>query len=128
MLLQFPRRSDGDDFAGIDDGYAIAEAFGFLDVVSGQQDGALFAAQFVDEGVDFEAHLRIEAGGGLVEEEQRWVVDEAEGDGEALLLSAGERGIESFALVPELQAFEEVVGFEHAAVEGAEELKASMTR
>ncbi len=35
------------------------------------------------------AGLGVEAGGGFVEEEDFGVVDEADGDGEALLLSAG---------------------------------------
>jgi len=49
---------------GIDNRHAVAEALGLLDVMGGHHDGALFGAQFFDERVDFEAHLRIEAGVG----------------------------------------------------------------
>ena len=87
------------------------------------QDGALLGAQFFDQGVDFEAHLRVEAGGGLVEKEQRRVVDQTQRDGEALLLAAGERGVEGVALVPELQALQQIVRIQHAAVERAEEVQ-----
>jgi hypothetical protein len=97
-FLEFARGADGDDFAGVDDGDAVAEALGFLDVVGGHQDGALFGAEFGEQRVDFKADLRVEAGGGLVEEEQRGVVDEAQRDGEALLLAAGESGVKRVAL------------------------------
>ena len=41
-VLQFARRADGDDFAGIDDGHAVAEAFGFLDVMRGHAGWCVF--------------------------------------------------------------------------------------
>ena len=68
--LNLARRAHGDDAALVDDGHAVAELFGFFDVVRGQQDGALLAAQLGDQLVDFEARLRIEAGGGLVEKQE----------------------------------------------------------
>jgi len=109
-VLQLAGRADGYDFAGIDDGHAVAEGFGFLNVVGGEEDGALFVSQFIEQGVDFEANLGVEAGGGFVEKEQGRVIDESEGDGEPLLLSAGKGGIEGLALVFELEALEQVIG------------------
>ena len=67
--FEFARRAEGDDLAVIDDGDAIAKAFGFFDVVRGHDDRLLFAAKLFDDVVDFAADLRVEAGGGLVEEE-----------------------------------------------------------
>ena len=73
--------------------------------------------------VDFETHLRVEPGGGLVEKEQRRVVDQTQRNGQPLLLSARKRGVESLALVPELQALQQIVRIEHAAVERAEKMQ-----
>ncbi len=88
-----------------------------------EQDGALFGAQMFDERVDLKAYLRIKSGGGLVEEEQRWIVDEPQSDGEALFLSAGEGGVEGIALLRELQALQQIVRFQRAAVERTEDLQ-----
>ena len=66
--FQFARRALRDDFAVVHDGDAIAEALGFFDIVRGHDNGFFFAAQLFDDVVNFAAHLRIEAGGRLVEE------------------------------------------------------------
>ena len=47
--LNLARRAHRDDAALVDDRHAVAEPFGFLDVVRGQQNGALFAPQLGDE-------------------------------------------------------------------------------
>ena len=89
-VLNLARRADGDDAAFVDDGHAVAELLGLFDVVGGEQDGALLAAQVQHELVDFEARLRVEPGGGLVEEEHLGIVEQGQRQGEALFLSAGE--------------------------------------
>ncbi len=96
--------------AVVDDGHAIAKALGFLDVVRGHDDGFFLAAQFFDDVVDFAADLRVEAGGGLVEEEHSGVVDERHGQGEALFLAAGELAVKGVALFFEAEALEEFFG------------------
>ena len=48
-------------------------------------------AQLADQAVNFQANLRIEAGGGLVEKHQVRIVDQRQGQRDALLLSAGKR-------------------------------------
>ena len=121
-LLNLARRADGDDAAFIHDGHAVAELFGLFDVVGGQQDGALLAAQVLHQFVDFEARLRIEAGGRLVEEEHLRIVEQRQRQRQALFLAAGELRIERFALLPKLQALEQLGGIHGAGVEGGEQL------
>jgi len=58
----------GDDFSVVDDGDAVAQALGFLDVVRGHDDGFFLALQFLDDVVNLATDLRVEAGGGLIEE------------------------------------------------------------
>ena len=89
-LLNLARRAHGDDAAFVDDGHAVAELLGLFDVVGGQQDGALLAAQVLHQLVDFQARLRVEAGGGLVEEQHLRIVEQRQRQGQPLLLSAGE--------------------------------------
>ncbi len=46
---QFRRRSQGDDFAVIDDGDAVAQAFGFIHVVRGQENSSSVVAQVAQD-------------------------------------------------------------------------------
>src|SRR5580698_641908 len=55
MRLQITGRAEGDDLAVIDDGYTVAEAFGFLDVVGGHYQRFLFALELFNDVVDFAA-------------------------------------------------------------------------
>ena len=85
---QIARAVDVDDAAVLDDGDAIAEAFGFFHQMSGEEDGFAAFADAADEIPDCSTSLRIETGGQLVEEDHFGIVDEREGDEEALLLAA----------------------------------------
>src|ERR1017187_6322909 len=122
LFLNLARRADGDDAAFIDDGHAVAEFLRLFDVVGSEQDGALLAAQVQYELVDFEAGLGVEAGRGLVEKEHLRVVEQGQRQGEPLLLPAGEFAVLGVALLPELQALQELVAIHGAGVEGVEEL------
>ncbi len=79
--------------------------------------------KLLHESVDFEAHLRVEAGGRLVEKEQRGVVDQAHRDGEALFLASAQSLVESVALFFELQAAEQHAGVHGSAVERTEKME-----
>ena len=50
-------------------------------------------AQFLHQLVDFVAGLRVESGGRLVEEQHLRIVEQRQGQGQALLLAAGELGV-----------------------------------
>src|ERR1035441_3349611 len=122
LFLNLARRADGDDAAFVDDGHAVAEFLRLFDVVGGEEDGALLTAQVQHEFVDFEAGLGVEAGGGLVEKEHLRGVEQGQRQSKPLLLSAGEFAVLRVALLPELQALQELVAIHGARVESVEEL------
>src|SRR5690348_3925204 len=88
FILQLAGRADRDDAPFIDDRNAVAKLFGFLDIVRGEQDGALFATQLFHQFTDLEARLGIESGRRLVEKKQLRIVDECQRNGQALFLPA----------------------------------------
>ena len=73
---QVGRSAFGDDLTVIDDGEAIAEAFGFVHVVSGEEDGAAFFLEDADDVPELAAALRVEPGGRLVEKKNARISDE----------------------------------------------------
>jgi len=74
----------------VHDGDAVTERLGFFHVMGGQHDGAPLGMDLVDKVPQVAARLRVEAGRGLVQEHEIGRVDEGGGDGEPLLLAAGE--------------------------------------
>ena len=71
----------GDDLAMIDDGEAVAEAFSFVHVVSGEEDGPTFFLEDADDVPELAAALGIESGGGLVEKKDARIADQRGGYG-----------------------------------------------
>src|SRR5258708_14314330 len=100
------RSSVSDDPAVIDDGEAVAETFGFVHVVSGEQDSAPFFLEDADDVPELAAALGIESGGRLVEKEDARIADQGSGDGEALLLAAGKFADPGVGFFSEFQFFE----------------------
>src|SRR5262249_7476386 len=79
--LQLLRRAPDDDLAAADDGDALRQAVGLLEVVRGQQDRqALAGCQPLDLEPERGAGLRVEPRRRLVEEEDARPGDEAERD------------------------------------------------
>ena len=79
-----------EDFAVVDDGEAVAEFVGLFHVVRGEDDGDAFGAEAADGFPHGDAALRVEAGAGLVEEEDFGTVGDGAGDLEALREAAAE--------------------------------------
>src|SRR5882762_9626311 len=65
----------GDDLAVIDDGEAVAEAFGLVHVVSGEEDRPTFFLEDADNVPELPAALGIESGGRLVEKKDARIAD-----------------------------------------------------
>ena len=86
--LKAARRVERDDAARVDDGDAVAQPFGFFDVVRGEQNGALFPLQFLEENMDLRPNLGIEAGGRLVQKNELRIVQQRQSQRQPLLLSA----------------------------------------
>src|SRR6266581_2730909 len=119
--LELARCAQGDDFAVIHDGHAVAEALGFLYVVSGHENGLFLAAEFLDDVVNLAANLRIETSGGLVEEKHFGIIDQSHGEGEPLLLAARKLAVKRVALFFEAEALEQFLRLAAALVEAGEE-------
>ena len=111
----------GDDLTVIDDGEAIAEALGFIHVVSGEQDGATLLLEGADDVPELAAALGIESGGGLVEKKDARIADQSGGNGQALLLAAGKFADPGVGFFGELEFFQDVGGGARFAVEAGEE-------
>ena len=67
---QLPGRAEGDRLAVVHDRHAVAQPRGFFHVVGRQQHGAPARLERLDDAPGREARLRVESGGGLVEEQQ----------------------------------------------------------
>ena len=80
-----------DDLPLAQDGDAVGELLGLVEVVRGQQDRLAERAQRADHLPGGPARGRVEAGRRLVEEEDLGVADQAEAEVEPPLLAAGER-------------------------------------
>src|ERR1035437_7700736 len=97
--LQLLRRAKGQHTAVVDDGQPVAERVCLFHVVRGQQDGNAFLVQLLHGRPHGHAALRVEAGGGLVEEEDGGVVGDGAGNLHPLRQAAGElRRIDALAL------------------------------
>ena len=72
----------------VDDGHPVAEAIRLLHVVGGEQHRSAAGAESGDDLPDLAPRLRIEPGGGLVQEQNLGVPHQGAGQGEALLLAS----------------------------------------
>ena len=96
---------DLDDLAVVHAGDAVGVGEDPV-VVGDDDDGAVGGAGDLAEEIEHDlAVLRIERGGGFVADDQRRFVDERAGDGDALLLAAGEFVRSFLPAVAEADAF-----------------------
>ena len=87
------------------------------------QDRAFLRAQFLDQVANLETDLRIESGGRFVEKEHLRIVDKRERESEALLLSAGKRGVIRVFFFPKLKTFQQRIAIDRATVKRGEEFE-----
>src|SRR5690606_25353059 len=86
-----PRRVQGDKPAVVDDGDPVAQRFSFVHVMGGEYDGASIFSNGPYDIPQVAASLGIEARRGLIKKYHFGVVDERQGNGQALPLAAGQR-------------------------------------
>lgn len=79
-----------DGFAAVDDDDPVGEFLGLLELVGGQHHRHPVAAQGIDQFPHQQPGVRVHARGGFVQENQFGAADQRAGQGEALLLAAGE--------------------------------------
>src|SRR6185312_15903993 len=90
---------------------------------SGQQNSPALAAEAFDVIPQGAAALRVEARGGLVEEDELGVVDQCQRDRQSLALATGERFGEGRRALFEAELVDQLVGRPAAGVEAAEEVE-----
>jgi hypothetical protein len=93
-----------------DEGQLIGDAAGEAHLVGDQDEIAAFGSKFGDHVEDFGGHFRIEGGGGFIEEEELGADGHGAGDGDALLLAAGEFGGALVGMGFQLEPAEQVEG------------------
>src|SRR5688572_28813664 len=88
--LELVRAPLGQDAAGVEQADAIAEQLGFGQVVGGEEDRLAPVAQAAHVVAQEAAGEDVQAGGGLVEDEERRVVNQGARDRDPLLLAGRE--------------------------------------
>ena len=109
-LLELLRRAEREDLAVIHDADAVAELVGLLHVVRRQDDRLAGVVQAADDLPEADPALRVEAGGGLVEEQDRRVVEDRARDHQPLGEAARERHHRRLGALGEVELDEQVVG------------------
>ncbi len=74
----------------VDDGQPIAQPLGLLHEMGGEQDGLAPAQQLLEAVPDQMSRLRIEPGGGFIQEQQLRVIDQRAGQRKPTLHATGE--------------------------------------
>ena len=88
--MQLGDRPLHDHPAPVEDDGPVADQFHLVQQVRRQEDGGALGAQLADEFADVLHALRVEAAGGLVEHDDVGLVDERQGDAQALPHAVGE--------------------------------------
>ena len=91
VLLELDRRTQREQLAVVDDREPVTQLIGLFHVVRREEDGLAVGVQLAEDLPEGDATLRVEAGGRLVEEEDRGPVHDRPGHHEPLSHAAGER-------------------------------------
>src|SRR5260370_37640145 len=97
------------EFTGMNDADSVAELFDLTHDVGGKDDGFATIAAFADESRDGTSSHDIQAVGRLIEDHDRWVMDESAGDGSLLHHTGGELVAAAVAETVHVEAIENVV-------------------
>ncbi len=106
---QVARRAFDDDAALVDDADGVAQALRLVHEMGGQEQGLALANQPAQALPDQMPGLRVEAGGGLVEDHQIGVVDQGAGQGQPAFHAAGQRGHQRLFLAGKAREVEQIV-------------------
>ena len=108
--LELAARALGDDLAVVDDRDAVGELVGLVEVLRGEQHGRALGDEHAHDLPHLVAAARIEAGRGLVEEQQLGGHDDAGGDVEPAAHAAGVGLDQPVGRVGEAERVEQLVG------------------
>src|ERR1700754_770563 len=121
IIDQPVRRLHRNDLPGVDDSHPVTKDFGLIHIVRGDDDGSTLLPDVLDQLPKITPRLRIEAGGGFVEKDDPWLVDQRGSDGKPLFLTAAELFILSFGLVTQVHHIKEFEGMYIAVIKPAKE-------
>src|SRR3954447_3558058 len=119
---QIRRRSFRDHLAVIDDRETVAETFGLVHVVSGEQYRTAIFLKFANDVPQLPATLRVEARRRLIQEQNSRIADQRRRGGEPLPLAAGELSHPRICFFRELQLLHHFGGWARLAIETREQL------
>ena len=109
LVLQVRRGALGDHEPVVDDDDVVGEVVGLLEVLRGEQHGDPGGGEVLDHAPQLDPTLRVEAGGGLVEEQHRRSVHERGGEVEAPAHPARVRAHDPVGGVDEREVVEQLV-------------------
>ena len=118
---QLPRGALGDDAAAVHDGDLIAQQLRLLHVVGREDDGLAARLDGFDQLPEAAPRLRVKPGGRFIEEQHRRIVDQRDGEQQALLLSAGELAAVALGELLQRAQADHLLDIEAAGVQAAEE-------
>src|SRR5690348_11568091 len=124
LAQQPPRRTLRDDAAVIEYHDLIAQQLGFFHVVGREDDGLALRLDRLHQLPEVAPRLRIEAGRRLIEEQHIGIVDERDGEQQALLLPAGELAIVAPGELLERAQAQHLVDRQPVVVQSAEQADA----
>ena len=122
---QLGGRALGDHPAAVDDHDVVGELLGLVHVVGGEHHRHPRGAQLADQVPAGVPGLRVHARGRLVEEHQLGTADHGGGEGEPLLLPAGEPAVRRAGVVGEAEPVEQRVRVERVGVEAGDQRAAT---
>ena len=105
--------------AVVEHGDTVGEFVGFLQVLGGEEDGCAVGDEFADDLPHVVAAAGVQAGGGLVEEDDPGVADQRHREVQAALHAAGVGGGRLLRRLGEVEAFEQFGGDARALAAGA---------
>jgi hypothetical protein len=111
MVQDLFRGAGFEDAPLVEEEDAVGDVAGEVEVVGDEEEGEAVIGEAAEDIADFLAEFGVEGGGGFVEEENLGFHGEGAGDGDALLLTAGELGGAVVGAVGEADPFEELEGF-----------------
>lgn len=120
---QVRHRVQGDEAPVVDDADPVAQRLRLLHVVGRHEHGGAAVADGADHVPHGQARLRVEGGGQLVEEEQLGIMDQGQGDEDALALPTGEPGDVGLLLGGDAEALQQRAPGHGVVVERGEELQ-----
>ncbi|MNR22869.1 hypothetical protein D3C85_1398490 [compost metagenome] len=94
----------------VDDADVAAQLLSLFQIMGGEDDGDAFLVQLGEEAPHRATQFDVHAGGGLVEDQQAWLVYQRPGNHQATLHAARQRARRHITLVPQTELGQVLLG------------------